>query len=134
MLPKLEQTETKVRNKSLKFAGIITISLALSLHVDWLLGYVFGTLVSLLMFRLLAITVDEAIEKEFNGARALVLKRYIIRYLIYGVVLYVAIQKSYLNFLAVVVGLFTVKFTILGETLYKSFRNYLDNLVEKNNN
>jgi hypothetical protein len=128
----LQETEVKARNGVLKAAGIISILLALSLHIDWLLGYIFGTLISLLMFRLLTITVDEAIGKGFNGARALVFKRYIIRYLIYGVTLYLGMQKSYLNFFTLFVGLFMVKFVIVGEALYKKFKDYLDGLVGTN--
>ncbi|SJZ48153.1 ATP synthase subunit I [Selenihalanaerobacter shriftii] len=128
----VRETEAEVRNKVLKVTGFVTIALALSLHTDWLLGYLFGTITSLLMFKLLAITVDEAIEKEFNGARALVLKRYIIRYLIYGVVLYVALQRSYLNLISMLVGLFMVKMVILGDSIYNKFKDYLDSLVEKN--
>ena len=131
MQKELKETEVEVRNNVLKIAGLITICLALTLRTDWILGYIFGTSISLLMFRLLAVTVDGAIKKGFDGARALVFKRYLIRYLIYGLVLYVALHRSYLNFLAVLIGLFMVKFIILGETLYKKFKDYLDSLVEK---
>lgn len=132
MITEIEETEAEIRNKVLKISGFIVIALALSLHIDWFLGYIFGTVVSLLMFRLLAVTVDEAIDKEFDGARALVFKRYLIRYLIYGVVLYISSQRGYLNFLAVIVGLFMVKLTIVVEVFYKKFKEYLDSLVEKN--
>lgn len=127
----LRRTEARVRSRVLKVAGLITISLALSLQLDWLWGYLMGTSTSLLMFRLLAITVSEAIEKDFSAARVFTLKRYLIRYLIYGVVLYIGLQKSYLNLFTVIIGLMMVKFVIIGEALYGKFKKYLKNLEEK---
>ncbi|MGM0471017.1 MAG: ATP synthase subunit I [Bacillota bacterium] len=124
-----QQTEAEIRGQVLKAVGLMTLLLALSLRLDWVLGYLLGSLISLLMFRLLALSIDEAVTMQIKGAQSSVFKKYLIRYLILGVVLYTALQVDHLNFLATVIGLFMVKLTIVTTTLYREARDYLDNLV-----
>lgn len=126
-----QKTELEIRKKTLKIAGLVAILFIPSMRLDLLLGYVFGTSISLLMFRLLAVTIEEAVTKDVKEAQGAVFIKYLIRYFIWGIVLYAALQTEHLNFLTTVVGLFMVKITIITTTLYREFYNYLNNLVEK---
>ncbi|MBM7622893.1 ATP synthase subunit I [Sporohalobacter salinus] len=131
MQKELQQTEINIRKKTLKGAGLIIILLISSMRIDLLLGYILGTSISVLMFRLLAITIEEAVTKDIKKAQGSVFVKYLIRYFIWGIILYTALQVDHLNFLTTVLGLFMIKFTILTTTLYREAYNYLNNLVEQ---
>ncbi|MCK8824587.1 ATP synthase subunit I [Fuchsiella alkaliacetigena] len=132
MNEKLKKTEAEIRNRILKIGGILTLLLIFSLQIDWVLGFVLGTIISLLMFRLLALTINESIKKSTTGAGSFMVRRYFIRYSIYGVIIYLALTNNQLDFIATVIGLLMVKITIIVSEIYTKFRDYLNNLVENN--
>ena len=133
MNEKLKKTEAEIRNRVLKVGGILTLLLIFSLQIDWVLGFVLGTIISILMFRLLALTINESIEKKStNRAGSFMFSRYFIKYLIYGSIIYLALTRNQLNIAATVIGLLMVKITIIVSEIYTKFRDYLNNLVENN--
>lgn len=83
-----------------------------------LLGYIFGTIISILGFKLLDITISKAIVMSPSKANSYSTIHYIIRYLIYFVVLTVSAIANYLNFPAAILGLLSVKFVILCSTIF----------------
>ncbi|WP_353093731.1 ATP synthase subunit I [Tissierella praeacuta] len=83
-----------------------------------ILGYVFGAIISILGFKLLHNTINRAVEMPPDKATAYSVVHYMLRYLIYFVVLSVAILADYLNFFAAVLGLFMVKFVIIGSGIF----------------
>lgn len=78
-----------------------------------ILGYLFGLIISMLSFKLLDNTINKAVRMTPARANSHTLVHYILRYIIYFMVLFVAAKADYLNLLATVVGLLVVKFTII---------------------
>lgn len=87
------------------------------------LGFVFGTSISILGFKLLESTINNAIMKSPKGAYRYTLINYFVRYLIYGIVLMVAALADYLNFPTTVIGLFMIKIVIITSTVYDNLNN-----------
>ena len=76
-------------------------------------GYIFGTLISILGFKLLENTINKSVEMTPSRASGYSMAHYMLRYIIYGVVLSVAALADYLNFPATLLGLMMVKIMIL---------------------
>lgn len=76
-------------------------------------GYIFGTIISILGFKLLRNTINKAVEMTPSRASGFSMAHYMLRYIIYGVVLAVAALADYLNFPATLLGLLMIKIMIL---------------------
>lgn len=76
-------------------------------------GYIFGTIISILGFKLLHNTINKAVEMTPSRASGFSMAHYMLRYIIYGVVLAVAALADYLNFPATLLGLLMIKIMIL---------------------
>ncbi len=76
------------------------------------LGLIFGSLVTLLMFVELAITIQKAVNMEASKANAYTTSKYYLRFIIYGVVIFVSIKAPYINVIGTVIGLLSVKVII----------------------
>lgn len=83
-----------------------------------ILGYTFGTLISMLGFKLLNNTINKAVLMKPSKASAYSTMHYILRYLIYFIVLTVSAIAHYLNFPATILGLLAVKFVIISSTVF----------------
>lgn len=82
------------------------------------LGLIFGTLISILNFKLLDNTISRAVTMPPNRATSYTVAHYFARYIIYFIVLLVAAKADYLNLIATIGGLFTVKFVILASNIF----------------
>lgn len=82
------------------------------------LGLIFGTLISILNFKLLDNTISRAVTMPPNRATSYTVAHYFARYIIYFIVLLVAAKADYLNLIATIGGLFTVKFVILVSNIF----------------
>lgn len=85
------------------------------------LGFVFGLVISMLSFKLLDVTINNAVDMTPRRAQRYTFIHYSLRSLIYLIVLTVAIVADYLSFPAAVLGILMVKFTII-----------FSNIVDKN--
>lgn len=86
-------------------------------------GLAFGGLISMLMFKLLYLTIVRSVEMESARAQAYASLSYLIRYLIYGVTIFIAAKADYLNLWTCLVGIFSVKWVIWLKNLYDIFRD-----------
>lgn len=84
---------------------------------NMLLGIIFGSIIGLLNFRLLAITIEKAVEMPVNKAQIYTASRYVLRMTIVGIVLIVSAKAPYLSIVGVAVGLLSPKFVILAKKL-----------------
>ena len=82
-----------------------------------IMGMVFGTIISLLNFKLLDNTISKAVKMTPTRATGFTISHYFARYIIYFVVLIVAAKADYLNLISTIAGLFIVKFVILGSNI-----------------
>ena len=81
-------------------------------------GYIFGTIISVLGFKLLSNTINKAVSMTPGKATAYSTVHYILRYLIYFIVLAIAALADYLNFPAAILGLLSVKFVIIASAIF----------------
>ncbi|QUH19097.1 ATP synthase subunit I [Alkaliphilus sp. B6464] len=81
--------------------------------VPFITGQVFGMIISILNFRLLSLTLQTAIKMESAKAQVYVGSRYVIRFLLMGVVLFISIKADYINVLGTIIGLISLKLIIL---------------------
>lgn len=97
--------------------GIISLFL-IKPPLPFLLGLIFGTIISILNFRLLALTVEKSVKLEPSQAQTYAASRYMIRYFIVGIVLYISIKADYINVLGTIIGIITLKFVILKQEAF----------------
>ncbi len=90
----------------------------------WAKGYIFGGLIGILNFMLLAKTMEKSVTMHPAKARSYASVHYFIRYAIVGVVIIIALKADYLNALAVIIGLLLIKFIILFTNLFNNKEYY----------
>ena len=83
-----------------------------------ILGYIFGTLISMLSLKLLDNTINKSIKMTPSKASGYSMVHYFLRYFIYFIVLIVSAIADYLNFPATVIGLLIIKFVIFLSTIF----------------
>lgn len=107
--------------KRVLVVSLLLIGISFFIFKDYksvIYGYIFGMLISILGFKLLHTTINRAVEMSPKKAMAYSTVHYMLRYLIYFVVLSVAALADYLNFLATILGLMMVKFTIIASGVF----------------
>ncbi|MCR8746060.1 ATP synthase subunit I [Romboutsia lituseburensis] len=82
-----------------------------------LLGLLFGTMIAILNFRLLAITINKSVTMPASKAQIYSTSQYMLRMLITGVVIFVSVKAPYLHVIGVAIGLLSPKFVILAKAL-----------------
>ena len=88
-----------------------------------ILGYIFGTIMSILGFKLLHNTINKAVEMSPGRASGYSMVHYFLRYIIYFVVLGVSAMANNLNFPATLLGLLMIKIMIIGSGIFdKNFQ------------
>lgn len=88
----------------------------------YVLGFIFGTTIGILGFKLIEKTTGKAVTMEPSKAYGYSVFHYFIRYIIYAVVLIIAALADYLNFLTVVFGLLMIKIVIVTSAFYNTNR------------
>ena len=77
------------------------------------LGLLLGSVFSIINFRLLAITIEKAVEMDPGRAQMYAGTRYMVRLLITGIIVLLALKAPYLNVITTLVGLFLSKIAAL---------------------
>ncbi|MBO3444045.1 MULTISPECIES: ATP synthase subunit I [Clostridia] len=114
------RNEIKYITKGVIVFDIIIIAILLitsNFTKAMLLGIVFGTIIAVLNFRLLALSIDKAVTMSASKAQIHMSSRYVVRMTIIGIVLLVSAQAPYLNILGVALGLLSPKFVILSRRI-----------------
>lgn len=96
---------------------IIILQLTSNLNKPMLTGLVFGSLIAVLNFRLLAIALEKTVSLPVRKAQIYSSSRYLIRMTILFVVLLVSAKASHINLLGTVIGLLSPKFVILSKSV-----------------
>ncbi len=87
--------------------GLISGSMA------FVLGVLAGSFYSILNFKLIHLILKKAIKMPPNKAQSYVQTRYLMRYLLTGVVIYLAIIAPFFDAVGLIIGLFVIKLSIL---------------------
>lgn len=80
--------------------------------MEILKGFLFGGMIGILMFFLLARTMQKASEMAPARASKHATAQYFLRMVIYAVVIFIGLKADYLNSIAVIIGLLSIKFVI----------------------
>lgn len=80
-------------------------------------GLLFGSIISVLNFRLLAISLQKAVNYSVGKAQAYTSAQYSVRMFIMAVVLFVSVKSPHISVIGTTIGLLSTKFAILGKTL-----------------
>lgn len=92
--------------------------------MTWVYGYIFGGLIGILNFMLLAKTIEKAMKMPPARAQIYVSSNYFIRFSIMALVLTVSLKADYIHALATVIGLLSIKFVILVTNLLSDKEYY----------
>ncbi len=66
----------------------------------------------------MSLTLEKAVGMSNNKIMPYVVGNYMVRYLIYGIVLTISAIADYINFYSTVLGIFMVKTIIISDTFY----------------
>lgn len=112
---KLQDEVNNVTKGVIVFDIIVLILLLLTSNFNkpMILGLLFGTVIAILNFRLLAISIDKSVTMPQSKAQVYSSSRYILRMTIVGIVLLVSAKAPHLHIIGVAIGLVSPKFVIL---------------------
>lgn len=96
---------------------MIILLVTSTLNKGMALGLLFGSIISILNFRLLAIAVNKTVTMPISKAQIYYSSQYILRMTITGIVLLVSVKAPHLEILGVAIGLLGPKFVILAKKL-----------------
>lgn len=109
--------------KGIIIFNLIVIAIGTILLKDWkpfVIGDICGSIVAIVNFRLLAISMERLITMKSDKAGKHVRSGALIRLLINGVIIYVSLTSKHINTIGTVIGLLSIKPIILIEgLLYK---------------
>ncbi|MBF4694546.1 ATP synthase subunit I [Fusibacter ferrireducens] len=120
--------------KNMLFADI-AIAILSALWMDepmpFLLGLIFGSAISALNFKELAITLTKAVNMPPEKAQSFTTRKYFLRYIVTAVVIFVSITAPYINIIGTIIGLVMIKFIILATNLFNDKKFYKNILKRK---
>lgn len=106
----------------LNIIEIVIVLLFFDDKIPLALGFVLGGGLSIIFFRLLYLNILIAISKSEDKAKRYITINYILRYIIYGIVLYLAGKLSVFNIFTCAIGLLTIKLVLYIKNLISFFR------------
>ena len=113
------QKEVNEVTKGIAIYAIIA-SLILSIvtkeTIPSILGVVFGSIIAILNFRLLALTMEKAVDLP-GKAQAYTASRYLVRMFIVAVVVFVSVKNPNINVIGTVLGLISTQIVIFVKKL-----------------
>lgn len=94
--------------------------------IQFVLGLLFGSAIGVLNFMELSKTLSRAVQLPPDKAQGYTTRKYFLRYVIYGVVLWVSIQADYIHVLGTIVGLLLIKVVLLTTNLFNDKHYFLN--------
>jgi hypothetical protein len=117
----------------LLIADIIFMALAyfmMEAPMPFIYGLVFGSAISALNFVELGNTLRRAVAMPPARAQGYATRKYFVRYIVTGVVLYVSIIAPYINVLGTIIGMTIIKFIIFATNLFND-KQYYKNIFKR---
>ena len=117
----------------LAIVDVVLVLLSLILiekPLPFIIGLIFGSLISALNFVELANTLTHAVYMPPSKAQTFTTAKYFIRYIVTAVVLYVSIVAPYINVLGTIVGLVSIKLIIMVTNLMSN-KQYFSNIFKR---
>ncbi len=98
-------------------------------YMPFVLGLTFGIIISALNFLQLALTLKKSVQMTPKRAHTYAAMHYYIRFIIYGVVIYVSIKVPNINVLGTIIGLLLIKVVIYFTNLFNN-KEYFSKIFE----
>ena len=95
--------------------------------ISIVIGFTFGTLISILTFFELARTTARVVTMDPGKAKGYATRHYFLRFIVTGVVIYISITAPYINAFGTFLGLLLIKFVIYFTNLFND-KNYFKNI------
>lgn len=92
--------------------------------VALILGLVFGASIGMLGFIDLSQTLQRAVHKSPEKAQGYTVRKYFIRYIINGVVIFISVLAPYINVIGTVIGMLLIKLSIMITNLFNDKQFY----------
>jgi hypothetical protein len=124
MAPISEDPVKRITSRGLVVAGVISIILSLVLPNPnpIVKGFLIGAIINLLNFRLMTLSLIRTTSMPQSRVQGYAMGQYMIRYTIYGIVLYFAFRSPSTNGIATACGYFLVKSMILADVVLQSLQ------------
>lgn len=132
----MEQIKT-LNRKVLTTAGVLAVvSMVIFIlffdnAVALSIGVAFGVLISGLNFIDLGNTLQRAVHKTPAKAQSYAVRKYFMRYILSGVVLYVAVVTPHIHVVGTVLGMLLIKMSIMITNLFNDKQFYINILKRK---
>ncbi|MBN2794352.1 MAG: ATP synthase subunit I [Clostridia bacterium] len=113
-------------------AGVFTFILAMVFLLFFdsskslILGLVFGVLISGLNFIDLSNTLQRAVSMSPEKAQSYTVRKYFMRYIMNGVVIFVAVKTPHIHVISTVLGMLLIKFSIMITNLFNDKQFYIN--------
>ncbi len=114
------QQEVKEVTKGISIYAIIVAIILLIVtksRIQMILGLIFGSIIAILNFRLLALTMEKVVDFSPGKAQAYTASRYLIRMFIVAVVVFVSVKNPNINVIGTVLGLISTQIVIFVKNL-----------------
>lgn len=98
----------------------VILSIVTKETIHSVLGVVFGSVIAILNFRLLALTMEKAVDLPPGKAQAYTASRYLVRMFIVAVVVFVSVKNPNINVIGTILGLIGTKIVIFIKKLLVS--------------
>jgi hypothetical protein len=95
-----------------------------------ILGLLFGVSISALSFIDLSLTLQRAVSKPPAQAQNYTVRKYFMRFIINGVVVYVAVVSPHINIIGTVLGMLLIKIAIMMTNLFND-RQFYTNILKR---
>ncbi len=132
-MEKVRELEKTIIYFSSAEAVIAAVALIILFHSDpikYVLGLLFGLGIGILNFLELSRTLTRAVNLPPEKAQFFAMRKYILRYLIYAIVIWISIKSPYLHVLGTIIGILLVKFSIFFTQLFND-KNYFINIINR---
>lgn len=116
--------QLKIIKNSLIVMGIIAVG---SFFIfpepkPFVTGLLFGSFINILNFRSMAIALEKAVKMNSGSASVYTSVMYMVRMIIYGIVLYISLKAPYINVLGTIIGLLLIKIVIQIENFLNLYK------------
>lgn len=98
--------------------------------IPFLTGLIFGSIISILNLKLLSLTLEKAVLMAPETAQKYTTSRYFVRFLLYGVVIFISIRAEYINVLGTILGIVSLKLVILKTELFNDLQ-FFKNIIKR---
>lgn len=117
---KVQNEVNKITKGIVIYAIIVALisSLILGETIPTIMGVVFGSIISILNFRLLAISMEKAVELSSGKAQVYTSSRYLIRMFIVAVTVFVSVKNPSINVVGTILGLLSTQMVIFVNKLF----------------